>query len=257
MSFARLPLLSLAFCSLCVGPVQAEPTEIVVRVMSKDAKFVGTAVGGAQIVLKDAETGEVLAEGLTAGGTGSTPKIMTTPHTGRDPLSDADAAKFTATLDLERPRRITVSATGPMNPRQAAMTVTSTQWVVPGKPVNGGDGWLLELRGFAVSLIDQVPSAVMLDGGARRIALKAKVTMMCGCPTEPGGLWDANKIQVAAIVERGGKSYPAVPLRYAGQPNTFAGEIELEEAGDYVVDVYAYDPANGNTGVERVKLRAQ
>jgi hypothetical protein len=257
MSFSRLILFSVALCSFSFGPANAVPTEIVVRVMSKDAKFVGTAVGGAQIVLRDAESGEVLAEGLTAGGTGSTPKIMTQPHTGRDALSDADAAKFSATLDLQRPRKITVSATGPMNPNQAAMTVTSTQWIVPGKPVNGGDGWVLELRGFAVSLIDEVPDQVKLAGAARTIPLKAKVTMMCGCPTEPGGLWDANKIQVAAIVERDGKSAPAVLLAYAGQPNTFAGQIEIKDAGDYVVDIYAYDPANGNTGVERITLRAQ
>jgi hypothetical protein len=257
MSFARLTLLTAAICSLCLGPANAEPTEIVVRVMSKDAKFVGSAVGGAQIVMRDAESGEVLAQGLTSGGTGSTPKIMTVPHTGRDALSDADAAKFSVTLDLQRPRKVTVSATGPMNPKQAAMTVSSTQWVVPGKPVNGGDGWVLELRGFAVSLIDEVPAEIKLGGATRKIPLKAKVTMMCGCPTEPGGLWVANKIQVAAIVERGGKSAPAIPLAYAGQLNTFAGQIEVEQAGDYVIDVYAYDPANGNTGVERIKLRAQ
>ena len=57
--------------------------------------------------------------------------------------------------------------------------------------------------------------------------------------------------------ERSGKAAPAVPLSYAGQQNIFAGQIELKEAGDYVVDIYAYDPANGNTGVERVTLRAQ
>jgi hypothetical protein len=237
--------------------VQAEPTEIVIRVMSKDAKFVGSAVGGAQIVLRDAETGEVLAQGLTTGGTGSTPKIMTAPRTSRDVLSDPEAAKFAVTLDLERPRKVTVSATGPMNPKQASMTVSSTQWVVPGKPINGGDGWLLELRGFAVSLVDQVPAEVALGGTGRKLSLKAKVTMMCGCPTEPGGIWDANKIEVAALVQRAGKSYPAVSLAYAGQPNTFAGQIELDQPGEYVVDVYAYDPANGNTGVERVNIRAR
>jgi hypothetical protein len=61
---------------------------------------------------------------------------------------------------------------------------------------------------------------------------------------------------VAAIVERAGKSAPAVPLSYAGQPNTFSGQIELKEPGDYLIDIYAYDPANGNTGVERITLRA-
>src|SRR6185436_13680194 len=140
MSFARILFLPVAITLLSAPEVRAEPTEIVVRVMAKDAKFVGTAMGGAQIVVRDADSGQILAQGLTAGGTGSTPKIMTTPHTARDVLSDGDAAKFSATIDIQRPRKITVSATGPMNPSEAAMTVSSTQWVVPGKPINGGDG---------------------------------------------------------------------------------------------------------------------
>ena len=36
----------------------AEPTDITVRVLSKDAKFVGTSMGGVRITLRDAETGE-------------------------------------------------------------------------------------------------------------------------------------------------------------------------------------------------------
>ena len=127
MSFARILFLPVAITLLSAPEVRAEPTEIVVRVMAKDAKFVGTAMGGAQIVVRDADSGQILAQGLTAGGTGSTPKIMTTPHTARDVLSDGDAAKFSATIDIQRPRKITVSATGPMNPSEAAMTVSSTQ----------------------------------------------------------------------------------------------------------------------------------
>jgi hypothetical protein len=253
----RTLALAAAASAICLQAVQAEPTEIVVRVMAKDGKFVGTSMGGAQIVLRDADSGEILAQGLTSGGTGSTPKIMTIPHTGREALSDPDAAKYAVTLDLQRPTRIMVTATGPMNPKEAAMTVSSTQWVVPGKSLNGGDGWVLELRGFAVSLISAPPAEVSIGEAGQKIPLKAKVTLMCGCPTEAGGMWDANKIQVAAILQREGKSYPAVPLAYAGQPNTFAGEIELKEAGDYIVDVFAYDPANGNTGVSRASIRAQ
>jgi len=37
------------------------PTNIVIRIMAKDAKFVGTEMGGVQITLRDAETGELLA----------------------------------------------------------------------------------------------------------------------------------------------------------------------------------------------------
>ena len=159
---SRILLLALAVSLLSAQVARAEPTEIVVRVMAKDGKFVGTSMGGAQIVLRDADSGEILAQGLTAGGTGSTPKIMTMPRTSREVLSDSDAAKYSVTLDLERPRRITATATGPMNPKEAAMTVSSTQWVVPGKSLNGGDGWVIELRGFAINLVDALPDEVRI-----------------------------------------------------------------------------------------------
>jgi hypothetical protein len=242
----RTPLLAvLLVCA--AAPALAVPTEITVRVMSKDAKFVGTAMGGAEILITDYETKDVLARGVTAGGTGSTPKIMTNGKARRDALSDADAAKFTATIDLQQPRRITVTAMGPMNPKEAAMTVTSTQWVVPGKPISGGDGWVLELPGFAVSLVD-APAQELTREAAAKLRLTAKVTMMCGCPIEPGGMWDASKFEVAALVQRAGETARTVKFDYAGQLSTFAGALSLAP-GDYTVDVYAYDPANGNTGV--------
>ena len=46
-----------------------------------------------------------------------------------------------------------VEAYGPVAQRQSAVTVTSTQWVVPGKDVTGGDAWLLELPGFIVDVV--------------------------------------------------------------------------------------------------------
>ena len=239
-----------------VSAAIAEPTEIVIRVMAKDAKFIGTETGGAQVTLRDADTGEVLAQGLTAGATGNTPKIMTGGHARRDTLSDDASAKFATTLDIQHPRRITATATGPMILKEAAITVSSTQWVLPGKPVNGGDGWVLELPGFAITLIDPLPATVRLGGEAAKLPLKVKITMQCGCPITPGGIWDAGKLEIAAQLERGGKSYPAMPLAYAGQPSTFAGEIAVAEPGKYTVEVYAYDPSNGNTGLVKFALTA-
>ena len=49
---------------------EAVQTKLVVRAKSKDAKFIGTKMGGAMVVIRDSETGRGLAEGLTAGGTG-------------------------------------------------------------------------------------------------------------------------------------------------------------------------------------------
>lgn len=257
MNWMRYLLLASALSVLSAAPAIAEPTEIVVHVIAKGAKFIGTEMGGVEITLRDADSGQVLAQGLTAGGTGSTPRIMTEPHGPRDVLSDDNAAKFSTTIDLDRPRRITVTAAGPMNPEVAAMTVSSTQWVVPGRDISSGDAWLLELRGFAVSLVDTPPSLLSLGGTPRLISVKAKVTMMCGCPTTPGGMWDADQMEVAAIVTKDGEAAAPVPLSYAGEASIFGGEIAIAEPGDYIIDVYAYDPANGNTGVSRFDLRAE
>ncbi len=235
----------------------AEPTEIVVRVISKDAKFVGTETGGAKIVLRDVESGKILAQGVTAGATGNTPRIMTDPHTRAGVLSDESSAKFSATIDIDRPRLISATATGPMSSQDRAITVSSTQWVVPGKPVNGGDAWVLELPGFIIDLEEALPATIRLSGSSQKLSLRAKITMQCGCPITPGGLWDANKLDIGVILRRGNKILPTVTLAYAGKPSTFSGEIEITQPGDYVVDLYAYAPWNGNTGVRRLSFRAR
>jgi len=251
---AALPaLLSL----VCAHAALAEPTEIVVRVTAKDAKFIGTETGGAQVTLRDADTGKILAQGLTAGATGNTPKIMTDGRARRDVLSDDKSAKFSAVIDIQRPQRITATASVPSIPKTALITASSTQWVLPGKPVNGGDGWVLEIPGFAINLLEPLPATAELIGGSVRIPLKAKVTMQCGCPITPGGLWDANKFQVAATLEHKGKISPATSLIYAGQASTFGGDIEVTEPGEYTLDVFAYDPANGNTGVAKFEFKAR
>lgn len=249
--------MAVACVILAAQPALAEPTEIVVRVIAKDAKFIGTEVGGAQVTLRDAGTGKVLAQGLTAGGTGNTARIMTDAHTRAGVLSDEASAKFSATLDLDRPRLISATVTGPMNAKERALTVSSTQWVIPGKPINAGDGWILELPGFVIDLTVPLPDSIKLAGTSRKIPLNAKITMQCGCPITPGGLWDANKLEIGAIIRRGGKTYPAARLAYAGQPSTFSGEIEITEPGAYTVDLYAYAPWDGNAGVRRFSLRAR
>jgi hypothetical protein len=236
-------------------PATAEPTEIVIRVMAKDAKFIGhnEETGGMQIILRDADTGELLAQGLSEGGRGQTALIMSDGHVRRQILSPG-AAKFSTILDLQRPRRITVTATGPMMLKENAMTVTATQWVLPGKSINGGDGWVLELPGFAVVLAEPLPTSVQLGGREAKIPIRAKITMQCGCIIEPGGLWDPAKFEIGAMLEKGGKIYPATALTYAGTPSMFVGNISVTEPGDYTVDLYAYDPANGNTGLIKVPL---
>jgi hypothetical protein len=228
----------------------AEPTEVVVRVLSKDAKFVGTSMGGVRVTLRDAHTGEILATGLTAGGTGDTKRIMHTGGGRRMELSDKSAAKFVAALDLKEPRMVEVEAFGPLGQAQAAHRVVSTQWVVPGRHVAGGDGWVLELPGFVVDVLAP-PAHIKLAKGVSNLDLRANVMMMCGCPIEPKGLWEAGRYEVKAILRRNGEPAGTYELSYAGETSQFAGSVPVAGPGAYEVIVYAYDPVNGNTGLDR------
>lgn len=73
----------------------------------------------------------------------------------------------------------------------------------------------------------------------------------------PGGMWDANKIEVAALLKHNGKRVGTLPLQYAGTPSRFTGTWTIKEAGAYEAVVYAYDAANGNTGVDRVAFNVR
>lgn len=245
--------LSFVIIFSCLTDALAEETRIDVRVISKGAKFIGTSMGGAEITINDADTGELLARGKTAGSTGDTEKIMKQPLRHHDPVSTEDAAVFRATIDLEEPRRLRFSARGPLAQPQATESVTVTQWIVPGKHVTGGDGLTLQLPGFVVDILDP-PAHRKLDKPGKPIELHANVTMMCGCPIEPDGLWDANRFEVAAIVKRNGEKIDQLPLRYAGSTSQFAAKLDLHEAGAYEIIVYAYDPENGNTGIDKTTI---
>lgn len=234
-----------------VTPVNAEPTEVTVRVISKGAKFIGTSMGGVLVTLRDVHTGELLAQGLTAGGTGSTMRIMREPHERGTMLSTPDAAKFDATLELTAPRLIEVRAQGPMGQPQASNTVTATQWLIPGRRLTGGDGWLLEMPGLVVDVLAP-PAHTRIDRSSTGVRLRANVTMMCGCPITPGGTWLAEGTEVRARIRHDGEPAREVRLEYAGAASQFEGEVPLDGPGVYEATVFAYQRDNGNTGLDRV-----
>jgi hypothetical protein len=242
---------ALALGALVADPAATAPTEVTVRVISKGAKFVGTSMGGVLVTIRDDDTGELLAKGITQGSTGDTARIMTEAHEPGAVLSTEGAAAFTATLEIAAPRLVEVTAFGPLGQRQSANRVSATQWIVPGKHLSGGDGLLLTLPGFVVDVLDP-PAHIKLTGTPQRVTLRANVTMMCGCPIKPGGLWDADAYEVEALIERNGEPYGETALAYAGSASQFSGELTLDEPGVYEAIVYAYDPANGNTGLDAV-----
>jgi len=136
-------------------PAQAEavPTKVLVRAISRDAKVISSHVGGARITIRDVATGAVLAEGIQQGGSGDTRLIMQEPHARGTTVYDTpNAASYVATLLLERPTVVEVTAEGPLSAPQAMQRTSKTLLLVPGQDVLG-EGILLEIHGFIVELL--------------------------------------------------------------------------------------------------------
>lgn len=174
------------------------------------------------------------------------------------PLSDENTAKFTATIDIDQPTMVEIRGYGPLAQRQSAGTVSVTQWIVPGKNITKGDGVLLELPGFVVDVLAP-PAHLQLswEKVPQKLDLQANVTMICGCPVKPGGVWDSDRFEVRALVKKDGKPIGEIPLSYTEETSQFAGSLEVQGAGVYEVTVYAYDPSNGNTGVDTTTVVVQ
>lgn len=229
----------------------AEETTLIIRAKSKDAKFIGSSMGGAHIIVRDHSNGTILAEGLTAGGTGNTDIIMKQPHRRNAPLTDDHTAFFKAVIDIDKPVFVRIEAYGPINARQATVLSTTQLWIIPGKDILG-DGIILEIPGFVVDLLP--PEVTASDKSqVAKVSIMANVVMMCGCPITNGGLWDAEQYEVAAMISKDGNVVETVKLSVHEKASRFSGQVDLE-AGSYEITVYAYDPATGNTGLDKTNL---
>ena len=241
-------LLTISFIamSMFIAPlVSAEPTQLEVSALAHGAKFIGDGTGGARITISDAETGAVLAEGITKGGTGDTGLIMKKAQPHWRPVTSEGAASFTATLDIEGPRHIAITASGPLDADMADQArASTTTWLMPGEHQSGDGRVVIELLGYFV----QVKNLEMTDG----VSVVVDVGMLCGCPVVPGGLWDANEIDMRAVLH--GSSAEEVTslqhvegtLYHAG----FAGEVGEPQ----VVEFQLRGKNDSNVTVKRVAL---
>lgn len=220
-------------------------TTIRVRVVSHDAKIVGSGVGGARVYVKNAATDEVLAQGLQKGGTGNTTAIVVEPVSRGDAIYDTEgAAVFTAELELVEPTLLEFVGEGPLDFEHAIQRTTKTILAVPGEHILG-NGVVLELNGFIVQMLEPEEPATP----DREVEIKARVRMMCGCPLEPGGLWDADRVRVSANVYHNGSLIKQQRLEYGGEPNIFIGTLSLDGVpSDASMLIVAADPERANFG---------
>ena len=159
---------------LSYGISEAVQTRLVVRAKSKDAKFVGTKMGGARVVVTDSATGNVLAEGLTAGGTGNTQKIMIDPKTRFGRIAEG-AAKFETSIDIDEPTLITVDVEGPYMHKDNMIKSSTQIWLIPGRDIVG-EGLVVEVPGFSIDAA--VPGKAKLVNGEAVIPVEARIVMI-------------------------------------------------------------------------------
>ena len=231
------------------GEARAGPTEVEVRVLARGAKFLGGYSAPVRVVLTDADTGETLAQGLTSGTTGDTQSIMAEGANRRRTISTKDSASFRTSLDIDRPRRVTLSVEGPLSQPQATTKATSTQWILPGRHLTAGDGWLMELPGLIVDVAS--PVAYQSVKAGTTLSLRAGVTMLCGCAISQGGPWLASDTEVEAYVRVDGAGSRRYPLRFESASGTFGADIPAGEPGLYEVEIRAWMGPSNNAGVAR------
>ncbi len=239
-------------------------TKIRVRVQAKGGKFLGDDIGGALVTLRDGQTGEILASGVTSGDSGTlagdyspAASLATIVTPGRKPVvhwlvASKTTSRFDASLALERPTLLEVSAFGAVGGLQAAHRVTSAQWVVPGQDLTEGPGFVVEIPGLLLQVLEP-PTHLGLVSVPTAVPLVANVTMVCGCPIDTDEPWVPEDFEVFADIRRAGsKRRTRVHLTFAGQTSRFIGSHEVREAGYYEATFTAIQKSTGNTGTGQV-----
>ncbi|MDF0708350.1 hypothetical protein [Flagellimonas okinawensis] len=244
-------ILLLAISLICINSFATE-TKLMVRAKAKDAKFVGSSIGGAYVMVRNAMNNNILAEGLTTGSTGNTDLIMKSSHDRYTQLSEESTAGFMAVVDIDQPTFVRVEVLSPMNRKNAQVQASTELWLIPGKDILG-DGIVLEIPGFIVDILKpNTHQYIALESIPETgLEIAANIVMMCGCPIQEDGIWDSKLMEVKALVYKDGEPLGEIALKNPSQ-NTFTGQLEITEAGYYQITVYAYNAKTGNTGVETI-----
>ncbi len=245
--FKTIRFLCLIFLLISPEILSAQETSIMIRVKAKDAKFIGSSMGGSRVIVREHVSGRILAEGYTSGSTGNTDRIMKDPISRNIQLSDDQTAGFIAKLSIEKPVFVTVSAYAPIDNSVKSETQL---WLIPGKDITG-DGLILEIPGFKIDVLS--PQLHESIGADNEIEIRANIIMMCGCPLTDGGVWNSNQYEVEALIYKDKKLENTIPMQITDKASTFLGKGKLSP-GNYEIAVYAYDPVTGNTGLGKTSF---
>jgi hypothetical protein len=110
---------------------------------------------------------------------------------------------------------------------------------------------VLSLHGFTVEVVES-PTEV---ARGETIDVLAKVTMLCGCPTQPGGMWDADEYDLSLDLVGEAGVIASTGLTYADETSHYAGALAVPsglEPGLFRLRIVAVQASRANAGmVER------
>lgn len=246
---ALIFMATLIFSSLTLS---AAETKIMIRAKARDAKFIGSSLGGAHIIVRNKVNRQILAEGNTTGSTGNTDLIMKVAKARGASITDSQTAGFLASIDIHEPTFITIEMISPLNNKQAQAAISTELWLIPGKHILG-DGIILEVPGFIIDILKpRTHQYIPLNTiKGKPFQFQANIVMMCGCVIEKGGVWNSDEIEVKGILKKDGKYIKEVTLSLIST-NLFEGSDMLNIPGNYELTLYAYHEKSGNTGVDKV-----
>lgn len=151
-------------------------TKVIVRIVSRDAKVIGSGVGGAFVRIKNLGTGEILAQGKQEGGTGDTERIMVQPRKRGETLyGTPDAAFFQAEIPLNKPTQVEIYTEAPLGYPHAIQKGSKTLTLIPGKNILG-EGVTIELNGLIVNILSPSPKEGLKRG--KEVVIKTEVRML-------------------------------------------------------------------------------
>ncbi|NVJ51123.1 MAG: hypothetical protein HWE11_12095 [Gammaproteobacteria bacterium] len=242
-----LPALLLPLLMLCCSiPSLAINTPLKVTVLSHDAKFIGDKTEGVSVTVTRLTDNQILAQGKTQGKTGDTNRLMKSPKQRFEQLSTADSAHFSVELDLNQPTLVRILIQGPGFLGARVLSASRDLWLLPGKDYQHGDGILMTLQGFIIDTNwSQEGTTVTVD---------SLVNLLCGCPVEPDGLWNAAHYQLQATLQQTGQPIARQALTFIGD-SEFRATFQDLTAGEYQLQITAFDPKSLNTGVQTIIIQ--
>ncbi len=247
---------------------------VTVRVQAKGGKFLADDIGGSEVTIRDAQTGERLGGGLALGTDSGNLSPMYTSNASLSAIvtpavppateptiqwlsPDMSTSGLTVDLPITRPTLLAITGFGPLGGLQSAHRTTVTQWFVPEQVLTEGPGFVVELSGLLVQVMEPATHlAIESDNLPYTVPFLVNVTMMCGCQIADGQPWLPSDFEVtAAIGFVGQPASETVTLSFPGTaPSLFAGSwiLPAGSSGFYQAVITAVQRSTGNTGTGTV-----